>query len=570
MVVRFISLMLDDLEITVNGEVKRRVKFQKGLNLVTNKPGSGRTGNSVGKSTLSRVVEFLMLGDLSGVYVDEEFKKPNQEIESLFLDNKVIASLSFTNFSGELKSISRSMTLGDDVVELFFVDGNKVEAECYEVFLQTNILNIHSRRPSVRSLAPKIIRNNSRKMLNTTKFLDRNASAKDYSELFLYLFGFDNTDLLTDKRDATNLFNRRRRNSRSINAMVKEQKPSKEIKKFRKDASELEKNLLEFDYSPEYTNPVERLSGLQAEEDKFTSTLLSVERKIGNIERTIKLLSKDQDGYLVRQMKAIYDFSGVSVDSALNDLEKVIDFHKNLVDRKKQYLSVDIPKLQLERDELTAEINAVRRDKTSVFSDVRSKESLDNITKNLKRLGELKVELGKLEGLVGQQQKAKTDLNSAERNLQLILESISQEMDNVHSFEKVFNKYLRIITKKLLDDEYEVEVNFDEKAGTCDVDLKNSVTNPEGGKKKIEVISFDFAYIFAIQEFSLKRACFVFHDSIEDIDSKQIKDIFEISRTLPGQQILSMLSDKLDPETYNEVYPSIVLSLDEDEKFFNV
>ncbi|MDT7527032.1 hypothetical protein NOG12_13245, partial [Pseudidiomarina sp. GXY010] len=50
-------MKLDSLEIKINNEVKRFVKFKSGLNLVTNKPNSGRTGNSVGKSTLSRVVD---------------------------------------------------------------------------------------------------------------------------------------------------------------------------------------------------------------------------------------------------------------------------------------------------------------------------------------------------------------------------------------------------------------------------------------------------------------------------------------------------------------------------------
>lgn len=67
---------------------------------------------------------------------------------------------------------------------------------------------------------------------------------------------------------------------------------------------------------------------------------------------------------------------------------------------------------------------------------MRSKESLDNVTKNLKRLGELKVELGKLEGLMEQQSKAKSDQAEAEAQLQKILEAISKEIDNVYEFEK--------------------------------------------------------------------------------------------------------------------------------------
>jgi uncharacterized protein YydD (DUF2326 family) len=563
-------MTLDSLEIRINEEVQRFVKFGSGLNLVTNKPNSGRTGNSVGKSTLSRVVDFLMLGSIDSIYIDEEFKKPNLEIETLFKNNTVIASLNFYDYSNKINQISRNLSIGEASEPKFSINGEFVEEKEYEIFVQKKIFNISTRRPSVRAVAPKFIRNDSHRMLSTTKFLDKRSGTKDYSELFLYLFGFSNTALLTEKRDATNLVNRRKRNTTSINALVKEQKPKSEIKKYKADAKELENNLLTFEYSSEYSNPIERLSELQVKEDRYTEELLSVQRKIDNINHTIELLSKDKDGYLINELKAIYSFSNVAVDGALRDLEDVILFHRNLVEKKKDFLTIDIPRLLDESDGLKAELGALRKDKLQVFSDMKSKDSLDNVTKNLKKLGELKVELGKLEGLMEQQSKAKIDLAEAERQLQNILELISKEIDNVYLFEKKFNEHLKSLTKRLHDEEYSIDLNFNKDSGACSIDLLNSATNPEGGKKKAEVIAFDFAYIHASDELGLKRPKFIFHDSIEDIDTKQIEEIFKEANKLPGQQILSMLSDKISDETYKKISGNIILSLDEDKKFFCV
>lgn len=563
-------MKLDSLEININNEVKRFVKFESGLNLITNKPNSGRTGNSVGKSTLSRVVDFLMLGSIDNIYIDEEFKKPNLEIEALLKNNLVTASLSFFDYSKKINQISRNLCIDEKFESKFWINGEVVEENVYESFIQDKIFNISTRRPSVRSVAPKFIRNDSHRMLSTTKFLDKRQGPKDYSELFLYLFGFNNTSLLTDKRDATNLVNRRKRNSTSINALVKEQKPKTEIKKYKADAQELEKNLLTFEYSSEYSNPIERLSELQVKEDRYTEELLSIHRKVDNINHTIERLSKDKDGYLINELKAIYSFSGIAIDGALRELEDVILFHRNLVEKKKHFLTIDLPKLNEDSEGLQAELSSIRKDKLQVFSDMRSKESLDNVTKNLKRLGELKVELGKLEGLMEQQSKAKSDQTEAEGQLQKILEAISKEIDNVYEFEKKFNTHLRSLTKSLHDEEYSIDLDFNKDSGTCSIKLNNSATNPEGGKKKAEVIAFDFAYIHAINELNLNRPKFIFHDSIEDIDKKQIEDIFKEANKLPGQQILSMLSDKISEETYKKISKNIILSLDEDEKFFCV
>ena len=563
-------MKLDSLEIQINSEVKRFVKFESGLNLITNKPNSGRTGNSVGKSTLSRVVDFLMLGSIDSIYIDEEFKKPNIEIETLFKNNNVTASLSFHDHSNKTNQISRNLCVGENLESKFWINGEIVEANRYESFLQDKIFNISTRRPSARVVVPKFIRNNSHRMLSTTKFLDKRQGPKDYSELFLYLFGFDNTSLLTEKRDATNLVNRRKRNSTSINALVKEQKPKSEIKRYKADAKELENNLLTFEYSSEYSNPIERLSELQEKEDRYTEELLSLQRKVDNINHTIELLTKDKNGYLINELKAIYSFSGVAIDGALRELEDVILFHRNLVEKKKHFLTIDIPKLNEESEGLHAELSSIRKNKLQVFSDMRSKESLDNVTKNLKQLGELKVELGKLEGLIDQQSKAKLDQTEAENQLQEILEAISKEIDNVYLFEKKFNAHLRSLTKSLHDEEYSIDLDFNKDSGVCSIEMNNSATNPEGGKKKAEVIAFDFAYIHAINELKLNRPNFIFHDSIEDIDKKQIEEIFKEASKLPGQQILSMLSDKISEETYKKVSKNIILSLDEDKKFFCV
>lgn len=563
-------MKLNSFEIIINGEVKRLVNFHDGLNLIINKPNSGRTGNSVGKSTLSRIVDFLMLGDISSIYIDDEFKKPNKEIEALFKNNDVMVSLSFIGFDSNIHQISRNLSIAENRSQVFIVDGKSVDERDYDTFIQEKVFDIKTKRPSVRSVVPKFVRNDSHRMLNTTRFLDKHSGGKDYSELFLYLFGFSNTALLTEKRDANNLVSRRKRNSQSLNAMIKEQKPAIEIKRIKNDVMETEKNLLNFEFSQEYKNPIERLTELQSSENKFTTALLSVERKIVNIKQTLELLSRDDHGYLISELKAIYEFSGVAVDSALRKLEDVILFHSNLVDKKKQFLSVDMPRLLEEKEGLYAEINAIRKDKLKVFSDMQSKDSLDKITNKLKILSELKIELGKLEGLVEQQLKAKFDLQVAEADLNKIINEILLEIDNVYFFGETLNGFLKNITKDLYGEEYEMGIDFDKVSGLFSIEMKNSATNPEGGKKKAEVIAFDFAYIHAVNELSINRPRFVFHDSIEDIDKKQIKILFENSKLLPGQQILSMLSDKIDIETYNALTNNIILLLEEDEKFFGV
>ena len=73
-------MKIKHLKVDVDGASIRDIKFHDGLNLVVNQRGVGRTGNSIGKTTLARLVDYLFGGGVESIYIDEEFKKPNPEI----------------------------------------------------------------------------------------------------------------------------------------------------------------------------------------------------------------------------------------------------------------------------------------------------------------------------------------------------------------------------------------------------------------------------------------------------------------------------------------------------------
>lgn len=562
-------MKLNSLTILINKAPARTVTFKDGLNIVTNIKGVGRSGNSVGKSTLSRVIDFLFLGSIEPIYIDEEFKKPNKKIESLLQDNDVEAELSFIGVDNKLHQIARNLDIDTDCFK-YFVDGLEKDKKEYEKQLQFLFFNILTRRPSVRSLAPKFIRNDGYRMLNTTKFLDKHSGNKDYSELFLYLFGFENTNLLTEKRDATNLINRRKRNLTSLNAIVREQKPSKLVGELKEKIKSLENQFLKFDYSPDFDDPIKYLTQLQENEDLLSDNLMKIERKIFNIQNTIQMLSNQGGNHLSKELKEIYEFAGVSIESGTRKFEEVLAFHDNLVAKKRQYLSSDLPSLDTEKNKLVSDLNRIHSEKTKVFTNMRSREHINRITRNLKELGQLKIDLGRSEGVIDQQKKALYDLTEAEKSLGNILKSINKEFENIEIFENHFNEEFKQITELVLADKYAFKLNFDKEKGSCKLAIENLIPNPEGGRKKAEVIAFDFAYIHAVKKSNSSRPSFVIHDSIEDIDQKQIDILFQQSRLLPGQQIISLLSENLSQEFYDKYDKDVVLYLSEDEMFFKV
>jgi len=121
----------------------------------------------------------------------------------------------------------------------------------------------------------------------------------------------------------------------------------------------------------------------------------------------------------------------------------------------------------------------------------------------------------------------------------------------------------------LYHEKISLEYEYDEKKGILKLFINNNA-NPEGGKKKAEVISFDLAYITTLNALNIHRPNFIFHDSIEDIDKNQIKKIFELAQEIEGYEIISMLADKIDNDTLAKYKDCIILELSEDEKFFKI
>ncbi|EET8574245.1 DUF2326 domain-containing protein, partial [Escherichia coli] len=69
----------------------------------------------------------------------------------------------------------------------------------------------------------------------------------------------------------------------------------------------------------------------------------------------------------------------------------------------------------------------------------------------------------------------------------------------------------------------------------------------------------------------LKRPTFVIHDSIEDVDVNQIRDIFFEANNINGQYIVSILSDKFSEDADMKMMMSnSILELSSTNKFFKV
>ncbi|EAU5612238.1 DUF2326 domain-containing protein, partial [Salmonella enterica] len=175
----------------------REIPFFDNLNIITSKKNSDASGNSVGKSTLGRILDYLFDGSIKPIYIDEEFQTPKQEIEQLLTKSEVYVSLEYLGLDNQYNIIKRRLSTNVDLQD-YILNGEEVTSKEYNAHIMGSIFNVYSAKPTLRKLAPKFFRTTQHRMTKTVNFDNgRNVSRSDISTVFLYLFNFNDTEILT-------------------------------------------------------------------------------------------------------------------------------------------------------------------------------------------------------------------------------------------------------------------------------------------------------------------------------------------------------------------------------------
>ena len=73
-------MFIKSLTITSGPKVIREIEFHKGLNLIIDESENQITGNSVGKTTVLKLIDFCLGADKKNIYVDPETKVQEYKI----------------------------------------------------------------------------------------------------------------------------------------------------------------------------------------------------------------------------------------------------------------------------------------------------------------------------------------------------------------------------------------------------------------------------------------------------------------------------------------------------------
>ncbi|CAI1901509.1 DUF2326 domain-containing protein [Klebsiella pneumoniae] len=565
-------MRLNKLIVLKNNAIVREVTFKDGLNLIVNKRTSGKdSGNSVGKSTLSRVLDYLFMSSGNDIYHDAEFGKDIPEIVSLINDNILRFTLDFNTVENKKAIISRTIST-DEKNSKYYLSDIEVDKKQYYDFIAQAVFGLTTDKPSLRNVSHKFIRNTNEKMQKTLNFLHANTTSDVYDLLYLFLFGFNGLPLIKKKGEFNKDIKKQKAYLAAYRNPNRETVLSKMIKPLKKEIAEAEKNIKNFDFKDSHDESLKKLSEIQRVISDYSLTYASLNMRVRNIEESILSLKNNITQLVEDDLIEIYNSAGLYFKGELKrSYEEMVLFHNDVIKNKINFLESELLKKKEEIDAVNEKINDFHEQESSLFKTIKEPETLKSINQLFNKLTELRENLASIETNLTRINDTNALIKSLEDSRGELLEEIELAVQGLEKNIEIFNEFFGDLTKEIYGERYIFDLSFDIDKGKCNFDISCVTPNSNGGKKKGEITAFDLAYIKFVDKVKLKRPTFVIHDSIEDVDVNQIRDIFFEANNINGQYIVSILSDKFSEDVDLKMMKNnSILELSSTNKFFKI
>ncbi len=568
-------MFIKSLSIAQGAKVIREIEFHKGLNLIVDESENQITGNSVGKTTVLKLVDFCLGADKKNIYVDPETKRDEYKLVKDFLiEKKVLITLTLSsdldNEDADEVVIERNF-LSSQKEAIRRVNGQQILAENFESELLKVLFPDHlDDKPSFRQIISHNIRYKDENINNTLKTLDRYTSDAEYETLYLFLFGCEFTKGNSKQEILTKIKQEDAYKSRLEKDQTKTAYETA-LSLINNDIERLNKQKSDFNLNEDLESDLDKLNKVKYNIIKTSSTISRLTiRKNLIAEAEAEILSSKADIDL-RQLEIIYEQATSKIASIQKSFADLVSFHNLMIGEKVKFITKELPFIENEIQQNNNLLkNYLEEEKTLTFL-ISKSDSFEELESIIAELTEKYRKKGEYESIIEQ-------LNVVDKNLKDFNKQLS-EIDSElfsESFEHVvktqlnkFNVFFASISNALYGEQYAVKYDIiTNRKGQRLYKFSAFNANMSSGKKQGEISCFDLAYTLFADEENIPCLHFLLNDKKELMDDKQLVKIAEFVNENNIQFVASILKDKLPLEINKEEY--IIVKLSQDDKLFRI
>lgn len=567
-------MYLSKLTISSPGKVIRDIEFHKGMNLIVDETPENTTGtgNNVGKTTVLRLIDYCLGGDVDGIYRNPEDKHESYALVKDFLTgNNVIVTLILED---DLDTPSKKVVIERDFKtgrsSLIRINGKDVTRKDFVAELESAIFpEVKTETPSFRQIIAHNIRIDNLRLENTLKTLTMGKN-EEYEALYLFMFGCPNDSAarktqLSQELDTEKKYKRRMERNRSKNEYkaalsVIESDIEKLVE--RKDNLNINENL-QLD--------IDSLNALRAQINKVTSrtSLLSLRREL--INETVESFDKQNFVEDVFQLEMIYKQASAYVPKMQRTFKELVDFHNTMLENKKAFVAQELPSIQEEIESLSVELERLKEKETVMAEKVLKSDTYEELEVIIVQLSELSRRKGEFESYISQIESAEKAIKEKCEEMKKIDDGLftADFAQRLEAQRDKFNKIFSEVSHEIYDEQYIISYEVDTQKGKQLYKFHiTDVANFSSGKKQGEISCFDIAYtVFADQE-GIPCLHFILNDKKELVHGNQLNKFAEAVNKYNVQFVCSMLYDKLPSVLRKDEH--VVVRLSQDSKLFRI
>ncbi len=566
-------MFIKTLIISSGAKVIREIEFHKGLNLIVDESEHQITGNSVGKTTVLKLVDFCLGANPKHIYVDHETKKQEYKLVKDFLiNNKVLITLILTadlDLGTEDIVIERNFLARREIVRR--INGESLTEEEFDIKLNSILFPEHrANKPTFRQIISHNIRYKDESINNTLKTLDSYTTDAEYETLYLFLFGCEFTkgnskqEILTKIKQEETYKNRLEKNQTKTTYETALSLVNNDIEKLNHKKSS-------FNLNENFEEDLDKLNVVKYEINKTSAVIgkLNIRKDlIREAEEELKLSKSNID---LRQLEIIYEQATSKITSLHKSFIDLVSFHNTMIGEKVKFITKELPAIEKSITEQTNVLKRLLEDEKKLTTEISKSESFEELEGIIAELTEKHRKKGEYESIIQQ-------LNEVESNLKGLnnqLTEIDNELFN-EDFEQVvktqlykFNTYFATISNELYGEQYAVKYDITTNSKRQRIYKFSAFNaNMSSGKKQGEISCFDLAYTLFADEENIPCLHFLLNDKKELMHDNQLVKISEFVNRNNIQFVASILKDKLPGELDKDEY--FVVQLSQTNKLFRI
>ena len=426
-------MFLKTLTISSESKVIREIEFHSGLNLIVDESDAQITGNSVGKTTVLKLIDFCLGANPKNIYIDPETKRQEYKLVKDFLINqKVLITLVLTqdlnNPKAEEIVIERNFLSRKSIIRK--INDEPYTEDEFEIQLGKLIFPNHlSEKPTFRQIISHNIRHKDQSINNTLKTLDGFTTDAEYETIYLFLFGCDFTkgnskqEILAKLKQEDTYKGRLEKNQTKTAYETT-------LALINNDIEELNKMKSTFNLNENFEADLDKLNHLKYEINKVSSTIGRLNIRKNLIKETEQELNDSVSKIDIKQLELIYQQATSQITGIQKTFDDLVNYHNQMIVEKAKFITKELPSLENSIAEKNESLKKLLSEEKKLASVISKSEPFEELELLIIEMNEKFRKKGEYENVI-------------------------QQLEEVENNMKDYNKQLTEIDDELFSDDFE-------------------------------------------------------------------------------------------------------------------